>query len=98
VESLKTELDEYVAAEKLTQEQADLILKQFSEGKQDQGRGQEMPGRQRGQQMPGNQMPQQGGQQMPGNQMPQQGSQQMPDAFSGATPQMGGQRMHGNHR
>ena len=89
MESLKTELDEYVAAEKLTQEQADLILKQFSEGKQDQGRGQEMPGRQRGQrggrqrgqQMPGNQMPQQGGQQMPGGQMPQQGGQQMPDAF-----------------
>lgn len=103
VESLKAELDGYVAAGKLTQEQADLIRKQFSEGKQDQGRGQEMPGRQRGQQMPGNQMPQQGGQQMPGNQMPQQGGQQMPgnqmlqqggqQMPGGQMPQQGGQQM-----
>lgn len=36
VESLKAELDGYVAGGKLTQEQADLILKQFSEEKKDQ--------------------------------------------------------------
>jgi len=101
---LKAELDKYVAAGKLTQEQADLILKQFSE-KKDQRHGQkrnrrggQQDGRQQNgkqgsqqmpdNQMPSNQMPQQDGQQMPGNRMPQQGGQQMP--------QQGGQQMPGN--
>ena len=77
MESLKAELDGYVAAGKLTQEQADTILKQFSTKAQGQGpehnrRGGQRDGRQSGRQ--GGQMPQQGGQ-MPGNQMPQQGGQ-----------------------
>ena len=114
VESLKAELEGYVDAGKLTQEQADTILKQFSAQKQSQRNGQkhnrcgsQQNGKQKGQQMPGNQMPQ-GGQhgQMPqqGGQMPQQGGQQMPgnqmpDANSGATPQMPGNGQQGQqHR
>ena len=94
VESLKAELEGYVDAGKLTQEQADTILKQFSAQKQSQRNGQkhnrcgsQQNGKQKGQRMPGN---------------------QMPDANSGATPQMpsngqqgqqhrmGGQQMPGN--
>ena len=93
---LKAELDKYVAAGKLTQEQADLILKQFSE-KKDQRHGQkrnrrggQQGRRQCGQQMPSNQMPQQGGQQ---GQMPQQGGQQMP---GNQMPQQDGPQMSGN--
>lgn len=108
-EELKAELDEYVAAGKLTQEQADLILKYVQEwqtGKQDGQRGckGQFGGKQRGQMPSNSQQPQ-----MPGNgqqgQRPQMGGQQpnngqfgsrMPDANSGATPQM--PQMPGNNQ
>ena len=103
-DELKAELDGYVAAGKLTQEQADVILKQFSY-KTDQKQGQKhnrRGDRQRGHgwqqngKQGGNQMPQQDGQRMPqGGQLPQQGGQQMP---GGQMPQQGGQQMPGNHR
>ena len=89
-DELKAELNEYVAAGKLTQDQADLILKYVQDrqaDKQNDQRGNkgQCGGKQRVQ-MPGN------GQQIPGNgQQPQ-----MPDANSGATPRM--PQMHGNHR
>ena len=98
-DELKTELDGYVATGKLTQEQADVILKQFSD-KTDQKQGQKhnrRGDRQRGHgwqqngKQGGNQMPKQDDQRMPqGGQLPQQGGQQIPDANSSATPQMPG--------
>ena len=85
LDELQSELDGYVAAGKLTQEQADMIMNSFEERqetKQNNGRCdcQQMPNCQMPQ-MPGNQN---GGNQMPGNrqfnQCPgnQQGGNQMP--------------------
>ncbi len=101
MDALQAELDEYVAAGKLTQEQADLIVNSLKEKQEDNGRSdcrkggcrhqsrgnRQIPGQQNGGQMP--QAPgQQGGSQMP--QAPgQQGGNQMPQAPG----QQGGNQM-----
>lgn len=104
-EKLKAELDEYVTSGKLTQDQADLILKYVQErqaGKQSDQRGYKQRGQMHGngQQPPmpnngqfGGQMPgnSQFGGQMPGNgQCPQMGGN---GQFGGQMPQMGGHMM-----
>lgn len=64
LEALQAELDEYVAAGKLTQEQADLIMKEFQQ-RQENGRGCPQGGcRMRGKGQNGNRM---GGQKQRGN-------------------------------
>ena len=106
MDDLEAELKGYVEAGSLTQEQADLILKNVKEriavmkgecpncgykfSKGGKGQRGGMMG-QRGRQ-------QNGSQQMPGNQMPGKKGQQRPDAQSGATPQgpMNGQQMPQN--
>ncbi len=114
LDELQTELDEYVAAGKITQEQADLIMnsvKERMEAKQNKQcdcqqcgpQGGRMPGMQGGQQ----QMPQMPGMQGGQQQMPQMpgmqgGQQQMPQAPGMQGGQPGGQMMPrmpgGNHR
>ena len=99
-EELKAELDEYVVAGKLTQDQADLILKYVQErqadkqngqrgGKQHCGKGQMRGNGQQGQQ------PQMGGKRQLGGQMPGNGQQWQPQMpgngqFGGQMPQKGG--------
>ena len=84
-EKLQAELDGYVADGKLTQEQADLIMKAFTE-KQDAGKDgcgcRQMPGRQDGKgcgdQRPDQMMPGDRSRQFPGFQGGQKGDRQMP--------------------